>query len=133
MVVKVLVRPNKDGWWAEVTDLPGCYSQGDTLEKLKKNLDEAIDLHIEGLIDIEETQNVDERFITEKLEYDISVDVQELFENFPVPVTALAERAGINRSLLAQYKKGRTMSEEQALKIFAAIKHVGEELAALPL
>nr|WP_321357174.1 type II toxin-antitoxin system HicB family antitoxin [uncultured Draconibacterium sp.] len=133
MVVQVLVRPNKDGWWAEVVDLPGCYSQGDTLEELKENLNEAIDLHIEGLIEIGEAQDVDDRFITEELEYDIKVIVDELFNDLPVPVTEVAKRAGINRSLLAQYKAGRPMSEDQARKIFTVIKQVGEELSALPL
>ncbi len=133
MVVKVLVRPNKDGWWAEVVDLPGCYSQGDTLEELKENLNEAIDLHIEGLVEIGEAQDVDDRFITEELEYDIKVVVDELFNGLPVPVTEVASRSGINRSLLAQYKAGREMSEDQARKIFKVIKEVGEELSALPL
>jgi predicted RNase H-like HicB family nuclease len=133
MLVKVLVRPNKDGWWAEIEDLSGCFSQGDTLELLKENLKEAINLHIEGLKEGGDAQDVDERFITEDLEFDVRIDVQELFENFPVPVTALAELAGINRSLLAQYKNGRTMKEDQAIKIFTAIKQVGKELAALPL
>lgn len=131
MLIKIIVRPNKDGWWAEVLDLPGCYSHGSTLEELKSNLDEAITLHTEGLVD-----NDDESagvFLTSELEYDIKVDVHELFENFPVPVTALAERAGINRSLLAQYKKGRTLSEEQAVKVFKAIKQIGQELIELPV
>ena len=131
MLVKVVVRPNSDGWWAEVTDLPGCYSHGDTLEELKTNLNEAIILHAEGLL---EDGNEDAGiYLVHELEYDIKVNVQELFEKLPIPVTGIAERAHINRSLLAQYKKGRTMSEDQAVKIFTAIKEVGKELSALPL
>jgi predicted RNase H-like HicB family nuclease len=30
------------GFWAEVPALPGCYSQGETLEELKRNIGEAI-------------------------------------------------------------------------------------------
>jgi predicted RNase H-like HicB family nuclease len=30
------------GFWAEVPALPGCYSQGDTIEELKQNVQEAI-------------------------------------------------------------------------------------------
>jgi len=30
------------GYWAEVLELPGCASQGDTLDELKDNLMEAI-------------------------------------------------------------------------------------------
>jgi len=30
------------GFWAEVPALPGCYSQGDTIDELKANIREAI-------------------------------------------------------------------------------------------
>ena len=36
--VDVMVRPNKDGWWAEITSLPGCFSGGESLEVLKLNM-----------------------------------------------------------------------------------------------
>ena len=41
------------GYWAEVPALPGCVSQGETLEELKANIHEAIEgclevLHEEG-------------------------------------------------------------------------------------
>jgi predicted RNase H-like HicB family nuclease len=35
--------------WVQVPDLPGCYSSGDTIEEAKKNVVEAIELHLEGL------------------------------------------------------------------------------------
>ena len=35
--------------WAEVPDLQGCFSSGNTLEEAKKNVVEAIELHLEGL------------------------------------------------------------------------------------
>jgi predicted RNase H-like HicB family nuclease len=34
----------------EVPSLPGCYSQGDTVEEALQNIREAIDLHIESMI-----------------------------------------------------------------------------------
>jgi len=46
-----MVRPNKDGWYAEITTLPGCYSSGESIESLKLNIQEAIELHLEGLIE----------------------------------------------------------------------------------
>jgi len=30
------------GFWGEVPALPGCYSQGETLEELRRNIGEAI-------------------------------------------------------------------------------------------
>lgn len=52
--VDVMVRPNKDGWWAEITSLPGCFSGGESLEELKQNIHEAIDLHLESMLEDEE-------------------------------------------------------------------------------
>lgn len=42
MRVTVLIHEEQDGFWAEVPDLPGCYSQGDTLEEMIQNIKEAI-------------------------------------------------------------------------------------------
>jgi predicted RNase H-like HicB family nuclease len=37
------------GYWAEVPALPGCYTDGDTLEEVRESLPKAIRFHIEGL------------------------------------------------------------------------------------
>ena len=43
-----IVHKEREGnYWAEVPELPGCYTEGDTLEELKTNLREAIALYIE--------------------------------------------------------------------------------------
>ena len=39
----------KGGYWAEVPVLPGCYSQGETMEETFENIKEAIECHIEAL------------------------------------------------------------------------------------
>ncbi|MCK4244468.1 MAG: type II toxin-antitoxin system HicB family antitoxin, partial [Candidatus Omnitrophica bacterium] len=36
-------------YWVEVPALPGCFSQGETIEQALSNIKEAIELHIEGL------------------------------------------------------------------------------------
>jgi predicted RNase H-like HicB family nuclease len=42
MKFKVVVHPEPDGgFWGEVPALPGCYSQGETIEQLLVNLREA--------------------------------------------------------------------------------------------
>jgi predicted RNase H-like HicB family nuclease len=33
------------GYWAEVPDLPGCFTRGDTLDEIYRNLPEAIACH----------------------------------------------------------------------------------------
>jgi len=128
--VDVMVRPNKDGWWAEITTLPGCFSGGDSLEELKHNIREAIDLHLEGLLDDEE--KVDDELIRGEYELDLHINIKDLFEHFPLTVKGVSERAGMNRSLLNRYVKGeKTMSEKQALRITDAIHRIGTELTQL--
>jgi len=49
---QVLLYPGEDGYFiAEVPSLPGCISQGKTREEALRNIEEAIDLYIEVLID----------------------------------------------------------------------------------
>ena len=38
----VIHEDPEGGFWAEVPALPGCYSQGDTVDELKHNIREAI-------------------------------------------------------------------------------------------
>lgn len=43
MKLKVIIHEAEEsGYWAEVPALPGCMSQGETLEELLNNLDESI-------------------------------------------------------------------------------------------
>jgi predicted RNase H-like HicB family nuclease len=45
----VIIEDETGGYVAFVPALPGCHTQGDTLEKLMNNAKEAIDLYIETL------------------------------------------------------------------------------------
>ncbi|MFA5614895.1 MAG: type II toxin-antitoxin system HicB family antitoxin [Methanoculleus sp.] len=42
-------RAGEGGLWAEVPALPGCYSQGETIEETLENIREAIEGHMEAL------------------------------------------------------------------------------------
>jgi predicted RNase H-like HicB family nuclease len=45
MTLKAIVHQAEEGgYWAEVPSLPGCLTQGGTLEELKASLHEAVDL-----------------------------------------------------------------------------------------
>lgn len=48
-------------------------------------------------------------------------------------VTQFAKYAGINPSLMRQYKLGQSASEKQVLKIQTAIHKIGQELSAVKL
>ncbi len=43
MTVKAIVHPAEEGgFWAEVPAMPGCVTQGETLDEIRENLKEAI-------------------------------------------------------------------------------------------
>jgi predicted RNase H-like HicB family nuclease len=47
---QVILRQDEDGYWnAECPSLPGCFSQGDTLDEAIINIREAIQAYIESL------------------------------------------------------------------------------------
>ena len=50
MNLKVVVHEAEEGgYWAEVPAVPGCVTQGDSLEELRRNIHEAI----EGCLSVE--------------------------------------------------------------------------------
>ena len=50
MEYSVVVHDAEEGgYWVEVPALPGCYSQGETVEEALANVREAIELYLEAL------------------------------------------------------------------------------------
>ena len=49
----IAIEPGNDhtAWGVVVPDLPGCFSAGDTLDEAIEHAREAIELHIDGLLD----------------------------------------------------------------------------------
>ena len=45
----VVHSAEEGGYWVDVPSLPGCFSQGETIDDAMNNAREAIELHIEGL------------------------------------------------------------------------------------
>ena len=60
MTIKAIVHEEDGGYWAEVPSLPGCFTQGDTLDELVANLWEAI----EGWTESREEFETDAEVIT---------------------------------------------------------------------
>jgi predicted RNase H-like HicB family nuclease len=50
----VVIEEDEHGFFAFCPDLQGCYSQGKTLEKALKNIEDAIRLHVEDRLAIGE-------------------------------------------------------------------------------
>jgi len=58
----VILEDETSGYVAFVPALPGCHTQGDTLEELMKNIKEAIELYMETL-----TKEEKEDFLRQKM------------------------------------------------------------------
>ena len=44
MTLKMVVhKDERGGYWAEIPSLPGCLTQGDTIEELRNNMREAVE------------------------------------------------------------------------------------------
>jgi predicted RNase H-like HicB family nuclease len=49
MRLKVIIHEAEEGgYWAEVPALPGCYSQGDTVDEMLAHIREAIECHLDA-------------------------------------------------------------------------------------
>lgn len=60
MKIKAIIHEAEEGgFWAEVPALPGCSTQGETLEELTQNLKDAIALWLDVGEDEIETQSTD--------------------------------------------------------------------------
>lgn len=47
----VIIEKGENNYGAYSPDLPGCIAVGDTLEEVEKNMQEAIEMHLEGMIE----------------------------------------------------------------------------------
>ncbi|MGE4413435.1 MAG: type II toxin-antitoxin system HicB family antitoxin [Candidatus Caldatribacteriota bacterium] len=58
MIFKVIVEEDESGYYVgEVPALPGCFSQGKTIDELKKNIGEAIEGWLEVMNDKAKKEN----------------------------------------------------------------------------
>ncbi|MHC5598152.1 MAG: type II toxin-antitoxin system HicB family antitoxin [Nostoc sp.] len=54
MKIRAIIHPAEEGgYWAEVPALPGCISEGDTIEEVMANLKDAI----EGWLEVANSRN----------------------------------------------------------------------------
>ncbi len=59
----VILEDETGGYIALVPALPGCHTQGDTLEELMENVKEAIDLYVETLTEEEKKDLLKQRVV----------------------------------------------------------------------
>ena len=65
MKIKIILEPSEEGGYtAYVPSLPGCISEGDSVEDAMRNIHEAIELYLEP---VEDDFELDESAIVEEL------------------------------------------------------------------
>ena len=121
--LEVIIERTDDGLWAGIPALQGCVSFGNNFAELKQNLNEAIELHIEGMLEDGDT-------IPYFKEYLFKIDMTYFFKKYPISISGIAKYSGINRSLLSQYANGiKCPSLMQTKKIQESIRRIGEEMS----
>jgi predicted RNase H-like HicB family nuclease len=66
--IMVIIEQDEAGYYAYAPELPGCQSQGDSLDDIMANIQEAIELYLETLTLVEKQQLLNKTVFTRILE-----------------------------------------------------------------
>jgi predicted RNase H-like HicB family nuclease len=115
---KFIVEKTDTGFSAYSPDYP-VYTTGNNFTELLANAEEAMSIYTE-----------DRRISVGQEEIDLEIDLQQFFQYYRViNAKFLAQRIGMNESLLSQYVKGKKKpSAKQTSKILNGIHVIGKEL-----
>ena len=72
VIVNIIIEKDRDGYYAYSPDLKGCQSQGTSLEEVKTNIQEAVELYLETLDDWEIQAIRDREILTMALEVKVA-------------------------------------------------------------
>ncbi|GAB4332103.1 MAG: hypothetical protein OHK0047_20040 [Leptolyngbyaceae cyanobacterium] len=70
--VSVVIEKDSDGYYAYCPELKGCQTQGDSLEKVKNNIQEAVQLYVETLPAEEKQRLLSQDILTMTLEVKVA-------------------------------------------------------------
>ena len=121
--IKVIVEKTRTGYSAYSENFPVA-TTGKTIDKLKRNLLEALNLYFEDSGKTISAGNIA-----------LILDLPQFFEYYRViNAKALSERIDMNQSLLAQYISGiKKPSAQQTERILSGIRELGKELSHIHL
>ena len=131
--VEIYVEKAEDGtYWGSSQNIPGGISAfGNSLDELKQNLKIAFQDYKEVAKDLNEDWLEEIKDLTE---FEYKLDIASFFKLLPIKISAIAEKTGINPSLMSQYASGKAnASEERARKIEKAIHELGEDLLSISI
>jgi predicted RNase H-like HicB family nuclease len=117
--IMVIIEKTDTGFSAYAEDYP-VYTTGESMNELINNTHEAFSLYFEN-----------KEFNPARLAFE--VDFKQFFQHYKVINSkALAEKIGMNPTLLSQYVRGhKKPSETQSRRILYGINRIGQELAEM--
>jgi predicted RNase H-like HicB family nuclease len=117
--IRVIIEKTGSGFSAYAADYPVC-TTGDTMNELIDNVNEALALFFEP-------EKYDQSCLS------LELDFKQFFQYYKVINSkALAEKIGMNPTLLSQYIRGhKKPSGKQSRKILYGINRIGQELAEM--
>lgn len=121
--IVLLVEKTDTGFSAYTNDYP-IFTTGKTIQELIDNAYEATDLCFE-----------DEEIIISREDIKFEIDFKQFFQYYKVLNSKfLAEKIGMNPTLLSQYVQGhKKPSDKQKEKILLGIHQIGQELSEIDL
>ncbi|WP_107667936.1 type II toxin-antitoxin system HicB family antitoxin [Cyanothece sp. BG0011] len=70
--ISIIIEKDEDGYYAYCPQLEGCQSQGDTIEEVKKNIQEAIELYLSTLSEQEKKTLLNQEILTMSIEVNVA-------------------------------------------------------------
>ena len=70
--VGIVIEKDEYGYYAYSPKLKGCQTQGDSLEEVKENIQEAVELYLETLSDREKQETLAREIVTMTLEVQVA-------------------------------------------------------------
>lgn len=121
--IKLIVEKTNTGFSAFSEEFP-IFTTGRTIPELMENALEAANLYLE-----------DEKVTLSQESLKFEIDFKQFFQYYRVLNSKfLAEKIGMNPTLLSQYVQGRKKpSETQTEKILSGIHQIGQELSEINL
>ena len=128
--VIAVVEASSTGYGVYSDSLPGITGYGKTVDKAKTNFYSALEETIKSYKKVKLPKELKGKF-----SIIFKYDIASIFEHFGMlDATGLAEKIGMNASLLRQYKSGHALaSDKQKAKIQNGLHALGRELLQIRL